>query len=145
MAFTDAQKRDIRKYMGVPMGFYDLDYRLESMMGLVGSNATDQAQIDAWLLRLTEIDDALVGVAGSGSSATSTASYGTLKKVDEIEFYPVTDGDGSGAGGAATLTLIEQGRTIIARIARAMGCSDFLPIGDYFGTRRPISAPLNVV
>jgi hypothetical protein len=147
MAFTSAQKRDIRKYLGVPFGFYDLNTRLESVMDLVGSNATDQAEVDEWLLRLTEIDDALVGVSGtgSGSGGTTTATFGALKRVDEIEFHPPSDSDSGGGGGEATsLTLIQQGRALIDRLARAFGVSDYLPVGDYFGTRRPIgfSMPL---
>jgi hypothetical protein len=124
------QKRDIRKYMGVSFGFYDLNHRLESMMNLVGSDATDQAQIDEWLERLAEIDESLTGEA----AASTTATYGALKKVDEVEFYDTSDDSGSSTG---TLTLVEQGRTLIGRIARAMGVSDYLPIGDYFGNRRP--------
>ena len=138
MSFSAAQKRDIRKYMGVSFAFYDLNHRLESMMDLVGTNATDQAQIEAWLTRLTAIDDALTGA----SAASASATYGALKKVDEVEFYP-TGGDDSSSG-AGTLTLVEQGRTLIARIARAMGVSDYLPIGDYFGAHCAHGAPIEL-
>lgn len=127
MAFTAEQVKDIRKYMGVPFGFYELSHRLESMIGLIGTNATDQAQIEAWLTRLAVIDTALTG-------STSTLAYGFLKKVDEVEFY---DAEDAASVGALPLTLVAQGRTLIERIARAMGVSDYLPIGDYFGGRRP--------
>ncbi|UOF77390.1 hypothetical protein [Caudoviricetes sp.] len=137
MAFTDAQKRDIRKYMGVPFGFYELSHRLESMMGLVGGSATDAAQIVIWLDRLAEIDDALTGEA----AASASASYGALKKVDEVEFYDVTDETEAGTG---TLTLVQQGRTLIGRIARAMGVSDYLPIGDYFGSQRSMGSSISL-
>lgn len=138
MAFTAEQEKDIRKYMGVSFGFYDLNHRLESMMNLVGENATDKAQIETWLTRLAAIDTALTGSAASGSTAT----YGALKKVDEIEFHPISEGEeGSGTG---NLTLIAQGRTLIGRIARAMGVSDYLPIGDYFGSRRPMGFTISL-
>lgn len=131
MAFTDTQKRDIRKYLGVPFGFYDLTTRLESMMDLVGTNATDEAEIVAWLTRLDEIDTALTG---SGSS-TTTVSYGAIKKVDEVEFFEPSD---SSSSGSSTIAIVEQGRVLISRIARALGVSDVLPLGDYFGSQQPM-------
>ena len=135
MAFTEANKKDIRKYLGVPFGFYTLTSRLESMMNLVGQNATDQAEIEGWLTRLGEIDTALLG---SGSS-TTTATYGALKKVDEVEFYEPTDDSSTGA---STIALVEQGRVLIHRIARALGVSDVLPHGDYFGSNQPMGFTL---
>lgn len=97
-------------------------------MDLVGQTAIDQAEIVTWLTRLDAIDDAL-----TGASATSTAITGSLKQVDEVHFYPVTGEESSSSG---SLTLISQGRVLIGRIARALGVSDYLPIGDYFGDRR---------
>lgn len=132
MAFTAAQKIAIRSYMGVAFGFYEISSRLESMMDLVGTDATAQAQIEAWLDRLQLVDESLTGDAASAVSAT----YGSIKKVDEVEFYPAAT-DGS-ATATTTMPLVTQGRTLIGRIARALGVSDFLPIGDYFGSRRPM-------
>lgn len=126
MAFNLVQKKDIRKYLGVPFGFYDLNYRLESMMDKVGADATDSAEVIVWLTRLAAIDVALT------SSAASAATYGALRKVDEVEFFNVTDGSSSGN----TIGLVNQGRVLINRIARAMGMDDALPNGDYFGVRR---------
>lgn len=128
MAFTAEQEKDIRKYMGVPFGFYELSHRLESMMDLVGGSATDQTQIDTWLTRLAAIDTAL-----TGSASSSSVTYGALKKVDEVEFHPPSESGST----TSPLTLVAQGRVLIGRIARALGVSDYLPIGDYFGNRRP--------
>jgi len=129
MAFTAEQEKDIRKYMGVPFGFYELNHRLESMMDLVGTSLTDKAQIEEWLTRLTAIDSSLTG------SSSSAATYGALKKVDEVEFFSPTD---SGEASTSTLTLVQQGRVLIGRIAAALGVSDYLPYRnfDYFGSRR---------
>lgn len=134
MAFTDEQKKDIRKYLGVPFGFYTLTTRLESMMDQVGSNATDQAEVETWLTRLVAIDTAL-----TSSSSSSTATYGALRKVDEIEFYEPSDDSSAGAG---NISLVDQGRVLIQRLARAFGVSDVLPIGDYFGTSHPMGFEL---
>jgi hypothetical protein len=117
--------------MGVSFGFYDLNHRLESMMSLVGENTEDKAQIVTWLGQLSEVDDALTGSTATNSSAT----YGALKKVDEVEFYAPADGSSNSSG---TLSRVEQGRALIGRIARALGVSDYLPQGDYFGSRRPM-------
>lgn len=129
MAFTDSQKRDIRKYLGTPMGFYDLNTRLESMMNTIGANSTDQEEVETWLTRLAAIDLALTG------SSSSSVSYGPLKQVDEVQFYEPTDANSSGA----SIGLIEQGRVLIDRLARAFGVDDHLPAGDYFGTKQPMS------
>lgn len=133
MALSEANKRNIRKYLGVPFGFYYLNHRLEGMMDLVGQTAGDQAQIEAWLTRLDEIDTALTA---SGSSSTP-ATYGALKKVDEVEFYAPTD-SGSGSG-SSSIALVDQGRTLIGRITRALGVSDFLPHEDYFSAKKSSS------
>jgi hypothetical protein len=138
VAFTAEQVKDIRKYMGVPFGFYELNHRLESMVGLVGTNATDQAQIVVWLTRLAAIDSALTGEAAASVAVT----YGPLKKVDEVEFHEPSDD--SSANSDSTLGLVTQGRTLIHRIARALGVSDYLPIGDYFGSRRPMGFTISL-
>lgn len=127
MAFSATQKRDIRKYLGVPFGFYDLNARLESMIDLVGSNATDQTEVELWLTRLAAIDEAITGV----SATSASAEYGALKKVDEVEFYEPSDGDSSGS-----LSTTERGRVLIGRLARALGVADVLPYDDYFSAKR---------
>lgn len=129
MAFTAEQKRDIRKYLGAPMGFYDKNTRLESMMDLVGATSTDQAEVETWLTRLATIDVALTG------SNSTTISYGPLKQVDEIQFYQPQDASDDGG----SIGLISQGRVLIDRLARAFGVDDYLPSGDYFGAKRPMS------
>lgn len=127
MAFSATQKKDIRKYLGVPFGFYYLTTRLESMMDLVGEDSVAQTEIETWLTRLAAIDTALT------SSSASSVSYGALRKVDEIEFFePSSDSDQG-----ASIALIDQGRVLIDRIARALGVSDVLPHGDYFGNQQP--------
>lgn len=128
MAFTDAQKRDIRKYLGVPMGFYDRNTRLESMMDTIGANSTDQDEVDGWLTRLAEIDTALT------STSSTSVEYGALKAVDEVQFYKPEDDSGTGS-----ISLADQGRVFIDRLARAFGVADHLPAGDYFGTKNSMS------
>lgn len=119
--------------MGVSFGFYDLNHRLESMMDLVGENATDKAEIETWLTELAAID-AVLATAGTSANAT-----GLLKQVDEVQFY-----DGQQSAGYIAPGSVQRGKMLIERLARALGVSDYLPIGDYFGTQRNISAPFQL-
>ena len=135
MALTAAQKKDVRKYLGVAFGFFDKNTRLESMLDKVGTDATDQAELALWLSELTLIDTALATTATSGSY-----SYGPLKKVDEVEFY---DSAGS-SGSESRVSAIARGRMLIKRIARALGVDDHLPNGDYFGDTRDLSVALRL-
>lgn len=123
MAFTLEQKKDIRKYLCVPFGFYDLNTRLESMMDKVGADATDSAEVILWLTELTTLDAAI-----AASSATSTTEHGWLKKVDEVEFFGSTESGSTTSG----TTAAGRGRALIQRIANALGVSDYLPYADYF-------------
>lgn len=129
MAFSAVQKRDIRKYLGVAFGFYDLNTRLESMMDRIGSVAEDQAQVEAWLTELNAIE-----TGQASTSSTAAATYGSLKKVDEVEFYQAEDGESS-----STLSPIDRGRALIDRIARSFGVDDYLPNGDYFSSMQRVT------
>jgi hypothetical protein len=122
VAFTAAQKRDIRKYLGVPFGFYDLNTRLESMINKVGADPTDEAEVTAWLAELAVIDETVA------SDGATSHTHGALKKVDEVEFHPIT----ADSAVAVSVGAIDRGRMIIKRLARALGVDDVLPNGDYF-------------
>jgi hypothetical protein len=137
MAFTTAQKAAIRSYMMTSETYPYLHHRLEGAMDVVGDDVDASALVSGWLTRLAEIDTALTGSSSSGSTAT----YGPLKKVDEVEFYNVTDSNSS--SGASSIALVDQGRTLIHRIAATLGVSDFLPRGDYFGAASCGSFALN--
>jgi hypothetical protein len=126
MAFTAAQQQAIRNYLGVAGVYPEFRFRLQGAIEVVGGDAQALASATTWLDRLAEIDDAL-----TGSGATGTATFGDLKKVDEVEFYPVSE---SGGGSSSTLDLIGQGRVLIQRLARLLGVWPDLPEGDYFGT-----------
>jgi len=127
VAFTSVQKRDIRKYLGAPFGFYDLNTRLESMMDTVGANNDDQTEVGLWLTELATIDTAL-----STTATSASYTHGPLKAVDEVEFYNVAGGEDS----SDRIGAVDRGRILILRIARALGVDDVLPYGDYFGTSR---------
>ena len=136
MAFTARQKQDIRNVMGAAAVYVDMQHRLEGAMDVIGGNAESAADVIEWLTRISAIDDALIILAGSSAGAT----YGTLKKVDEVEFYPITKE--SNVATIASIGMQDQGRILIMRIARILGVSDFLPCGDYFGKARRATSEL---
>jgi hypothetical protein len=128
MAFSAAQKISIRRYLGYPLGFYDLNTRLESMMDKVGGSVDEQAAVVTILAELVTVDAAL---ASSGSTSTST---GGIKKLDEIEFYDVTTETVSASVDAHT-----RGKMLIERLRQCFGVELG---GRYFGTSAPINSEM---
>lgn len=107
MAFTSAEKRQIRSYLGYSGGFRDRGVRLESMMDVVGAQVEESAYARVLLGQIEDIDEAIIA-----GGSTTTATYGALKKVDEIEFHPVT----SESGSTETLTGESLGEVLIERL-----------------------------
>ena len=124
MAFTDAQKDDIRGYLGYALGYYQYNTPLESMMDKVGASASEQAKVETILTELASID-AVLATAGSSAAAT-----GMIKQVDEIQFYNAAESAGYIAPGA-----VQRGRMLVKRLAVALGDRDGDIIqSDYFGS-----------
>ena len=129
MAFTDAQKVSIRRYLGYPLGFYDSNYRLESMMDTVGASAVEQAAVETILAELVVVDTA---IAAAGST-TSTA--GSLKAiVGDVEFYNTTTESNS-----ATVDALSRGKMLVERLRQSFGVELG---GRYFGTAPPFSGEM---
>lgn len=123
MAFTSSEKRQIRSYLGYSGGFRDSNYILESMMEVVGAQVDESAYARDLLSKISDIDDSLAGTSGGGSSAT----YGPVKKVDEIEFWDIT---AENAGTATTLLSgIKYGEVLIERLRALFGVE---LVGRYF-------------
>lgn len=108
MAFSSSEKRSIRSFLGYSGGFRDRGVRLESMMDVVGAQTDEAAYARTILASLADIDTAL---ASSGS--TSSATYGALKKVEEVEFFSPEQ---SGGATVSTLSGIEYGEVLIERL-----------------------------
>lgn len=117
MAFTAAQKVSIRRYLGFPLGYYDLNSRLEGMMDTVGASAPEQAAVESILTELATIDAALA------TAGTATSSAGTLAQVDEIRWHPVTAESQS-----VSIDAMARGKMLINRLAASFGFkTDELP------------------
>lgn len=99
MAFTQEERVKIRLYLGFPDVFRDGNTRLENAMDVIGERPETKTRVQAIL---TEIDAILPQLSGSSSSGgVSTVISGSLKRVDEIEFYP-TGSSESGSGSVQT-------------------------------------------
>lgn len=110
MAFSDAQKALIRRYLGFPDVLRQSNTRLESAMDVVGGRAEVQALIETDLAALAAVETQL----------TNAISSGGIKKVDEIEFFE----NGQRAA------IRSEGRRLCGRLSITMG----VPlVGDAFG------------
>ena len=79
MAFTEAQKVQIRGYLGYPDVFRYANPRLESALEVVGSRPETQASVEALLGQLADLQTRF-------GAQLSTSG---VKKVDEIEFFEI--------------------------------------------------------
>lgn len=80
MAFSDAQKVQLRKWLGYPQAARDIYSHLESTFTTVGADATVQTEVEAILAKLALVDpkvDASMTTAG-------------LKRAEDIEWYEGT-------------------------------------------------------
>ena len=114
MAFTLAEKRSIRSYLGMSGGFRDSDYVLESMMDVVGAQVEESAYARDLLTKIAAVDDAI----NTGTGSSGGASFGGLKKVDEIEFWSPKDSQGAIT---TTLSGVDYGEVLIERLRALFG------------------------
>lgn len=82
MAFTEAQKAQVRLALGYPFVHQDRNSRLEIAFDLLGANAEAQAQAEGILAALADVTAALVD---------SLSSAG-LKRAEDIEWYQSAQG-----------------------------------------------------
>lgn len=101
MAFMDAQKAQIRRYLGFPDVFRYANTRLESAMDVVGGRAEVQAQVETDLAAIAAVE----------SKLTEALTSAGIKKVDEVEFFE--------AGQRKALR--DEGRRMCGRLSITMG------------------------
>lgn len=125
MAFTDAQKISVRRFLGYPLGYYQYNTALESMFDKIGVVVAEQAAVETILTELVAVDAVL---ATGGLSATA---LGMLKQVDEVQFYDGVQSHGYIAPGA-----LQRGRMLVERLRQCFGVVLF---ADYFAQYAPQS------
>ncbi len=117
MAFTEAQRIKIRKYLGIPHVNQYLDPRLEGRMDLVGANAAAQA----------EAETILAAIIAAETKMVSSLDDAGLKRADEVEWYPGKNGAGTAGLDAAK----NEARLYCSQLSNFFG----VPIvNDAFGT-----------
>ncbi len=127
MAFTEAQKVDIRFYLGYPDVYRYANSRLESAMDVVGGRTESQAKVESLLAKL----NALYGT-DSNSPLEQQVNFAGIKKVESADDV-VEFGSTNGAGGAGSQISTDQsvyGRKIVSALSSFMG----IPVAsDVFG------------
>jgi len=122
MAFSAAQIVQIKKYLGFPQVFESDNYRLMGAIQLIGADATKQAYVESILTELATVDAAIAAQGASG------ATYGALKKVDEVEFYSPKE---SSTTTEDLVSSMKRGRMLCSRLSSAVGVPK---VANYFGT-----------
>lgn len=128
MAFTNAQKVQIRKWLGYPSIFRYKDVRLESAIEVVGDDPDAQAEVEAVLARLATGDDS---VESQLDDALGTAG---LKRAEDVEWYQAGSETSAGANGATAqqAALEHGGRILCSRLSQLFGVPLY---GDAYGTK----------
>ena len=123
MAFTEAQKVLIRRYLEFPLGYYS-ESPLEGMMDKVGGIAVEQASVETTLASLALVETAIA------TSGTSSSVTGALKEiVGDVGWYSPME-----SGGVTTNR--DYGRALLNRLAVAfLGSDHECALGYFSGAR----------
>jgi len=108
MALADAEKTQVRFYLGQGSLFRYKNPRLEGIWGALDADA--EAILRKILGQLAVVDEQLFGHDGATSRAISAAG---IKAVEEIQF--------AGNGGAVTTELRRLGRNLVGRLSALIG------------------------
>ncbi len=104
------------------------------MFDKIGAVPEEQAAVEAILAELVIVDTAL-------GTASLSGARGTLKKVDEIEWYAAKD------SGITLVGLVERGHMLCMRLAKIFGdpiVAAMRERGDYFSSSSSVSVSLGL-
>lgn len=123
MAFNDAQKVQLRKWLGYPALDRDTFSHVESTFDTIGADAATQTEVETILAALVVID---------GQQTSSVATAG-MKRAEEIEWYE---------GQARMDGIASRGRVLVQRLATIFNVRDDParsdPFDDGFRLGRPV-------
>jgi len=125
MALSSMAKAKIRLYLGYPNQFRYKNTRLESTFDSIDDDA--EVLLRDLLNRFDDLDELIDKSSGDAT--------GTLKRVDEIEFYP--NANASKSGGIVGIQL-EQAKRLVTRISTILGVpiyADIFSRSGYPGDR----------
>lgn len=136
---SSQEKAQIRLYLGYPNQFRYKHTRLESTFDSIDADA--ETLLRDLLQRFGDLDELI-----DSSSANAT---GTLKKVDDVEFYP--NANASLAGGVVGIQ-IAQAKRLVTRISTILGVPIYADIfsgkgypGDTFSELGGMGAASNII
>jgi hypothetical protein len=124
MAFTEAQRVQIRHSLGYPDVFLDSNMRLESAMDVLGARVEASAEVVSILAEI-----AAARLALRPSSVDALHSRAGIKQVDEVQFF----GDARSAS-ASEDSMRKTGRTWVSELSVIFGvpiAHDIFSSGGY--------------
>lgn len=110
MAFTDAQRLQIRYSLGYPYTYKYANYRLENAIDLIEDGAEGEAQTVALLASIAAVDVHL-----SPENEDGIWTMDGVKKADEITFKD------DGSGNSAENEMRKRGRMYVGRLSILLG------------------------
>ena len=122
MAFTEAQKAQVRLALGYPYTYQDRNSRLESAFDLLGADAAVSAIVVSVLTSLTAV----------GTSLAASLSKAGLKRAEDIEWYQ------SGGGSSVIDQQRAEGRRYCGQLSILFGVpimADMFGVAGYEGDR----------
>ncbi|MDI3282120.1 hypothetical protein [Polyangium sp. 15x6] len=135
MAFSEAQKTDIRFYLGYPDVYRYANPRLENAIEVVGGRPESQAKVELLLSLLANVMGANAGDPAQIDKALQNAGLKAVESADDrIEF-----GDSSGEGTYSSSSLnsvSDYGRMLVSALSSFMGvpiASNVFGKGGYVG------------
>lgn len=120
MAFTDAQKAQIRQVLGYSELFHDVDTRLESQMDEIGTRSPDAE---------TRVKSSLTAITALDTRISTALDNLDVRKAGSIELL----------GPAQLETLRQHGRMLIQQIAITF---EVEIKRDYYGDGTALAAPV---
>ena len=135
MAFTDAQKIQIRFYLGYPFPFQQLNARLEGAIDLVGANAAASSMVNDMLVRLTAVyglDPSNPGSAGQVDQAIAQAGVKSVESADDKIEFGTTASGGASASSAILATQMDLAKRLVSALSSMMGVEI---ANDVFGNK----------
>lgn len=118
MAFTNAQKVDIREALGYPSILRYKDTRLESAIDVIGDDPDAKAKAES----------ILADIATAATATTTGLKVAGLKRAEDVEWYQA--GSGTSGGSAVAAAQRSHGRMLCSRLSQLFGVPLY---GDMFG------------
>jgi hypothetical protein len=139
MALSSMEKAKLRLYLGYPNQFRYKNTRLESTFDSIDDDA--EVLVRDLLGRFDDLDELI--------DASSADATGTLKQVDEIQFYPNAN---AGKSGGIVGIQLAQAKRLVTRLSTILGVPIYADIfsaegypGDRFSELGGLGGGKNIV